>query len=88
MKILHLLPPGILVILALPLQQVVVGIGGGLRDPKDPVDRVGRVSAAETMTRKYLYFLDRVDLNYFDSAHLRPGWVSRLGVSGPGLGLS
>ena len=21
-------------------------------------------------------------------AHLRPGWVSRLGVSGPGLGLS
>ena len=44
-KILHLLPPGVLVLLPFPLQQVVVGVGSRLGNPKDPVDGVGRVSA-------------------------------------------
>ena len=48
---LHLFAPGVLVVLSFSLQQVVVRVRCGLRDPKDSVDRVGRVSAmAMTMT--------------------------------------
>ena len=50
---LHIFAPGVLVVLSFSLQQVIVRVRRWLRDPKDSVDRVGRVSATDmtiTMT--------------------------------------
>ena len=83
----HLVSPCVLVVVPLPLQQVVVCVRGcrWLRDSQDSVYWIRWVSATQ---RRVQVKEKQVTIDLCENSHLRPGWVSMLDVSGPGLGLS
>ena len=83
----HLFSPCVLVVVPLPLQQVVVCVRGcrWLWDSQDSVYWIRWVSA----TQRWVQVKEKqVTIVLCENSHLRPGWVSMLDVSGPGLGLS